>query len=118
TLSGGQRQRIAIARAVIRDAPILVLDEPLAGLDSASADVVLEALERLIHGKTVVFITHELSVAQNADWMIRMAEGRIVGQGAPSEVLREGSPWGNTAETAVPRRARTVVGSESVAPEA
>jgi len=119
TLSGGQRQRIAIARAVIRDAPIIILDEPLSGLDGASAAVVLEALERLMRGKTVIFITHQLSLARNAEWVVLMADGLVVGDGPPVDVLRDGTADGSP-DTDMQRRApgRTGVGqAASVAPE-
>ena len=87
TLSGGQRQRIAIARAMIRDAPILILDEPLVGLDAASADVVLEALERLTAGRTAIVISHLLSSVQNADHVIVLDSGRVVREGTLEEMI-------------------------------
>lgn len=80
TLSGGQRQRIAIARAILRDAPIVLLDEPLTGLDEASQGAVLDALDRLTRGRTVVVISHQPSVARRADVVLELDEGRVVGQ--------------------------------------
>ncbi|MEX0786577.1 MAG: ABC transporter ATP-binding protein [Dehalococcoidia bacterium] len=78
TLSGGQRQRIAIARAMIRDAPILILDEPLTGLDDESGVAVLEALERLMVGRTVIVITHQMSTVERADYVCVLEHGRLV----------------------------------------
>jgi len=87
TLSGGQRQRLAIARAMIRNAPILILDEPLVGLDAASADVVLEALERLTSGKTAIVISHLLSSVLNADHVIVLESGRVAREGSFDEMI-------------------------------
>jgi ATP-binding cassette subfamily B protein len=87
TLSGGQRQCIAITRAMIKDAPIVVLDEPTAGLDDTSAALVLDALRELMAGRTVIMITHQLKTVQDADQVIVMKDGRIIRQGSPSEVL-------------------------------
>jgi ABC-type multidrug transport system fused ATPase/permease subunit len=87
TLSGGQRQRIAIARAMIRNAPILILDEPLVGLDAASADVVLEALERLTKDKTAIVISHLLSTVQGADHVIVLESGRVAKEGTLQELI-------------------------------
>ena len=86
TLSGGQRQRIAIARAMIRGAPILILDEPLVGLDVESAQAVLEAMNRLMAGKTVIVITHQLSTVQRADHVVILEEGRVAQQGTVQEL--------------------------------
>jgi len=94
TLSGGQRQRIAIARAMVRNAPILILDEPLAGLDAASAAAVMEALERLMRGKTVIIITHDLSIAQRADQVVVLADGQLVQQGSHQELVDEEGLYG------------------------
>ncbi len=81
TLSGGQRQRIAIARALVRNAPILILDEPMTGLDVESEANVLEALNRLMAGKTCLLITHDLQSVADADLVLVLEEGRIVEQG-------------------------------------
>jgi subfamily B ATP-binding cassette protein MsbA len=90
TLSGGQRQRLAIARAVIRNAPILILDEPTTGLDSESEQLVLEALDRLMQGKTSIVIAHRLSTIQRANVIFVVNEGRIAEQGTHQELLRRG----------------------------
>jgi ABC-type multidrug transport system fused ATPase/permease subunit len=78
-LSGGQRQRIAIARAVVRDAPILVLDEPLSGLDTRSKTVVRAALNRLQRGRSTLHITHDFESAANADRVLLLEHGRVAG---------------------------------------
>jgi subfamily B ATP-binding cassette protein MsbA len=88
TLSGGQRQRIAIARAVIRNTPILILDEPTSGLDSASEKLVFEALDRLMEGKTVVVIAHRLSTIQRADVIFVVKDGVIVERGNHQELMK------------------------------
>jgi ATP-binding cassette, subfamily B, bacterial len=88
TLSGGQRQRIAIARAVIRNTPILILDEPTSGLDSVSEKLVFEALDRLMEGKTVVVIAHRLSTIQRADVIFVVKDGEIVEHGKHEELMK------------------------------
>jgi subfamily B ATP-binding cassette protein MsbA len=90
TLSGGQRQRIAIARAIIRNTPILMLDEPTSGLDAASEKLVFEALDRLMEGKTTIVIAHRLSTIRRADIIFVMNEGTIVEQGKYDELLEKG----------------------------
>jgi ABC-type multidrug transport system fused ATPase/permease subunit len=87
TLSGGQRQRIGIARALIRDNPILILDEPTAALDAESEHVVFEALERLMDGRTVITITHRLSTLRNADKIIVLNDGVVAEDGTHDELL-------------------------------
>jgi len=87
TLSGGQRQRIAIARALIRAAPILILDEPMTGLDVESEDKVRQALNRLMAGKTCVMITHDLQAIADADQVLVLEEGRIIGRGTHAELV-------------------------------
>ncbi len=88
TLSGGQRQRITIARAIIRDAPILILDEPSAGLDAASEKLVFDALEKLMEGRTSIVIAHRLATVRRADVIFVVDDGRVVEQGTHDELLK------------------------------
>jgi subfamily B ATP-binding cassette protein MsbA len=88
TLSGGQRQRVAIARAVIRNTPILILDEPSSGLDASSEQLVFEALDRLMEGKTSIVIAHRLSTIRRADPILVVDDGRIVERGTHDELLK------------------------------
>src|SRR5467141_133585 len=90
TLSGGQRQRIGIARAVIRDAPILILDEPTAALDSQSEQLVIEALERLMRGRTVVTVAHRLSTIRDVDRIFVFKDGVVAEQGTHDQLLALG----------------------------
>jgi ATP-binding cassette subfamily B protein len=89
TLSGGQRQRIAIARAVIRNTPIIILDEPTSGLDSASEKLVFEALDRLMQNKTVIVIAHRLSTIQRADVIFVIEDGSIAESGNHDELMQK-----------------------------
>jgi subfamily B ATP-binding cassette protein MsbA len=88
TLSGGQRQRIAIARAVIRDSPILILDEPGTGLDAASEQLVFEALDNLMEGKTTLVIAHRLSTVRRADVIFVLNDGQIIESGRHEDLMR------------------------------
>jgi len=90
-LSGGQRQRIGIARVLLRDPPILVLDEPTTGLDAYSESRVLNGLAALVRGRTTIVITHSAALASTADRVAVMERGRIVEQGAPAELLGRAS---------------------------
>ncbi len=93
TLSGGQRQRIAIARAAIRQAPIVILDEPTTGLDSASENIVSEALAILTEKKTTFLITHNLKIVENADLIVYMEGGEILEEGTHKELLEKGERY-------------------------
>ena len=90
TLSGGQRQRIGIARAVIRNSPILILDEPTAALDPQSEHLVIEALQRLMKGRTVIMIAHRLNTLVGADKIIVLKNGVVAEEGAYDELLARG----------------------------
>jgi ABC-type multidrug transport system fused ATPase/permease subunit len=89
-LSGGQKQRIAIARALLKDAPILLLDEPTSALDNRSEALVQEALERAMNGRTVLVIAHRLSTVRNADWVLVADQGSIRESGTPEQLLSQG----------------------------
>jgi ATP-binding cassette subfamily B protein/subfamily B ATP-binding cassette protein MsbA len=93
TLSGGQRQRIAIARAFIRRAPVLVLDEPTTGLDTDATALVLTGLRSLMRGTTTVIISHDLGLIRCADRVLVVLDGRIVQQGAPETLRRVAGPF-------------------------
>ena len=89
-LSGGERQRIAVARAFLKDAPILILDEPTSSIDSRTEAVILDALERLIVGRTTFMIAHRLSTLRRPDRILVIDSGRIVEQGCITELLAQG----------------------------
>jgi len=93
TLSGGQRQRIAIARAIVRNTPILILDEPTAGLDAASEEAVVGALKRLMEGKTSVIIAHHLHTIRHADVIFVVKDSVLVEHGTHEVLLANGGPY-------------------------
>ncbi len=92
-LSGGQRQRIAIARAMIRDAPVLLLDEPTTGLDAASSEKVMEPLRRLMSGRATIVISHNLMTVREASEIVFLAGGRVAQRGTHTELLESGGAY-------------------------
>ena len=103
-LSGGEQQRIAIARAIVKDAPVIVLDEATAFADPENEHLIQKAFEKLMHGKTVIIIAHRLSTVRNADHIIVMDNGRVAEEGSHDALLQKGgrytSMWKTYNETA------------------
>jgi len=93
TLSGGQRQRIGIARAVIRNSPIMILDEPTAALDTESEQLVVEGLRRLMKGRTVIMIAHRLSTISDADKIVILKDGVVAEEGTNDELIARGGVY-------------------------
>ena len=96
TLSGGQRQRIAIARAALREAPLVILDEPTTGLDGQNESEVMAALEQLTAGRTTLLISHNLKMARQADLIVYLAHGRVLEQGTHQELMTLGGEYAAT----------------------
>ena len=92
-LSGGQKQRIAIARALLKDAPILLLDEATAALDGESEEAIREALGRLMRGRTVIAIAHRLATLRNFDRVVMLKDGKIIEDGPPDGLMRGSGPY-------------------------
>jgi subfamily B ATP-binding cassette protein MsbA len=115
TLSGGQRQRIAIARAIIRNSPILILDEPTSGLDAASEELVFEALGRLMAGRTTIVIAHRLATIRRADVIFVIDHGTIAERGTHDALLAEGGLYSRLYEIQFQRKTEpqiTQIGSD------
>lgn len=92
-LSGGQRQRLAIARAIFKDAPLLILDEATSALDTESERYIQKALEDVCQGRTTLVIAHRLSTIERADRIIVMDQGRIIEQGSHQALLSAGGAY-------------------------
>ena len=99
SLSGGQRQRIAIARAIVRDTPILILDEPTSGLDASSEQIVLEALKRLMKDRTCVVIAHDLESIRHSDVIFVVQDSAIIEQGTHDQLLALGGEYAGLYNT-------------------
>ena len=98
-LSGGERQRISIARALLKNAPIVLLDEATASLDVENETKVQEALSRLLSGKTVLVIAHRMRTVESADRIVVLSEGRVAEEGSPAELLsRKDSIFGRMTQ--------------------
>jgi subfamily B ATP-binding cassette protein MsbA len=92
-LSGGQRQRLAIARAILKDAPVLILDEATSALDTKSEQLVQQALERVRQGRTTLIIAHRLSTIENADRLLVIDKGHVVESGTHTELVNAGGAY-------------------------
>jgi subfamily B ATP-binding cassette protein MsbA len=119
SLSGGQRQRIAIARALVRDTPIVILDEPTSGLDAISEQYVMRGLDRLMVGRTVIVIAHRLSTLRRADSIYVLNHGRVVESGRHTELVAAGGLYSRLDELQhagnTPPKALTFVKTETSA---
>ena len=115
-LSGGERQRIAVARAFLKNAPILILDEPTSSIDSKTEQVILDALERLMIGRTTFMIAHRLATVRHADQILVMNHGRLVQRGTHDELLRQDGLYKQLHDMQrgdVRRRVKAVLESQS-----
>lgn len=119
-LSGGERQRIAIARAFLRDAPVLILDEPTSAIDSRTESVILDALDRLMIGRTTFIVAHRLSTVRHADVILLMNGGQVAERGTHDELLERGGVYKqlHDIQNRQPRRRMPPVVTTAAAPDA
>ena len=103
TLSGGERQRISIARAILKDAPVIILDEATASMDVENESMVQEALSELLRNKTVLVIAHRMRTIAGADKIVVLENGRVAEQGNPEELMKNGSIFSNMARLQMER---------------
>ncbi len=109
SLSGGERQRLSIARALLKDAPVLILDEPTSALDAGTEALLLEALERLMVGRTVFIIAHRLTTIRHADRIVVVEGGRVVETGSHQELLNTGGAFARLHQLQFPTARPEVV---------
>ena len=102
-LSGGQRQRIAVARALLKDSPIVLLDEATSSLDGESEELIRQALDRLMRDRTVIAIAHRLSTLRSFDRIVVLDRGRVAQDGSPEELLRRSGPYRTLMESELAR---------------
>jgi ATP-binding cassette subfamily B protein len=102
-LSGGQRQRIAIARALLKDSPIVLLDEATSSLDGESEELIRQALDRLMRDRTVIAIAHRLSTLRSFDRIVVLDRGHVTQDGSPEELLRRDGPYRSLMESELAR---------------
>jgi subfamily B ATP-binding cassette protein MsbA len=107
-LSGGQRQRLAIARALLKDAPILILDEATSALDSESERAIQDALKEVMKGRTTLVIAHRLSTIENADQVIVLGAGKVIEQGTHAQLLAKGGAYARLYHTQFEEQGQTV----------
>lgn len=103
TLSGGERQRISIARAILKDAPVIILDEATASMDVENESMVQEALSELLRNKTVLVIAHRMRTIAGADKIVVLENGRVAEQGNPEELMKNGGIFSNMARLQMER---------------
>jgi ABC-type multidrug transport system fused ATPase/permease subunit len=113
-LSGGERQRISVARAFLKDAPFLILDEPTSSVDTKTELVILDALRRLMMGRTTFMIAHRLSTVRDADLLLVLQDGQIVERGTHDELLARGGLYHQLYDMQVRhKKAAEIIGQEA-----
>jgi ATP-binding cassette subfamily B protein/subfamily B ATP-binding cassette protein MsbA len=109
-LSGGERQRIAVARAFLRNSPILILDEPTSSIDTKTESVILDALERLMEGRTTFMIAHRLSTVRHADLLLVLQDGRIIEHGSHDDLVARQGVYHQLYDLQINHRPKTPIG--------